>query len=204
MTNGYRILPNLGNRYPVLEISNGAATPTVYNLTLTGAANDSGPIAVSYAVGVPITLSVSTASTCLSWATGANVVVQYDTSALSSEIASLNSTISADAAQIASLQSADSTLTSEDAALTSQVASLTSELSACQNGNSSPGGGSGQISYHLPPSSKPRVKAPLLMRTSTPARPVQLPQLGSPDQRTRQSTDQTTNFRAETAPGQKI
>ncbi len=102
---------------PVVQISGGA---TVHNLTLTGAANDSGPIALSYAAGVPITLSVSTASQCLSWATGANIVIQYDTSALSGEVTSLKNQNTALSAQVASLQG--------------QVAVLSSQLTTCESG----------------------------------------------------------------------
>jgi hypothetical protein len=47
----------------VLTVSDGTAGGT-RTLTITGAANDSGPIAVSYAAGATLTLRVSTAASC--------------------------------------------------------------------------------------------------------------------------------------------
>ena len=61
---------------PVIRISNGAASRT---LVLSSAANDSGTFSLSFAAGMQITLSVSTAAAgCGSVTPGlANVVVQY-------------------------------------------------------------------------------------------------------------------------------
>lgn len=108
---------------PVLEISGGE----VYDLTLTGGANDSGLLALSYPAGSAITLSVSTAAECLSWATGANIVVQYDTSALSGEVTSLENQLSAKNAQNASLSA-------QVTALTNQTLILQDQLAGCLPG----------------------------------------------------------------------
>ena len=60
----------------VISISNGAVTGS---LAITAAANDSGPLALNYAAGIPITLSVSTAASCNGGMNPAlaNVVAQY-------------------------------------------------------------------------------------------------------------------------------
>jgi hypothetical protein len=67
----------------VLQISDGGTPPTTATLAIATAANDSGPIAVNYAAGVPITLSVSTPAACGILDIGApalgNVIVQYST-----------------------------------------------------------------------------------------------------------------------------
>jgi hypothetical protein len=61
----------------VVQISDGTPDGTT-TLTLTAAANDSGPLAVSYAAGVPISVGVSTrAMECDTRPQGANVLVQY-------------------------------------------------------------------------------------------------------------------------------
>jgi hypothetical protein len=58
----------------VLTISDGT---TSENLTISGLANDSGPIALNYAAGAHLLLSVSTPSRCSVLPAAATVVVQY-------------------------------------------------------------------------------------------------------------------------------
>jgi len=62
---------------PVIRISDGTPAGT-HTLTINAAVNDSGPLTLHYAVGVAITLSVSTAASCsLGTPALGNVVVQY-------------------------------------------------------------------------------------------------------------------------------
>jgi hypothetical protein len=60
----------------VITISNGAVSGS---LAITAAANDSGPLTLNYAAGIPITLGVSTAPGCRGGIPPAlaNVVAQY-------------------------------------------------------------------------------------------------------------------------------
>jgi hypothetical protein len=59
----------------VIAVSDGTPGGT-QSLTITGTANDSGPIAKNYAAGTPLVLSVSVAAGC-SAPSATNVVVQY-------------------------------------------------------------------------------------------------------------------------------
>ena len=76
-----RIQAQLGGAPPacvlnaVISISDGTPGGT-QALTITGTANDSGPISQNYAAGASIQLSVSTAAGC-SAPSATNVVVQY-------------------------------------------------------------------------------------------------------------------------------
>jgi len=58
----------------VISINDGTLSQT---LPIAAAANDSGPLNLSYAAGTPIALSVSTAAKCSVTPALANVVVQY-------------------------------------------------------------------------------------------------------------------------------
>jgi len=58
----------------VIQISDGT---TSQNLTITGAANDSGTLSLNYAAGVPITLSISTPAQCFVPPLVGTVLVQY-------------------------------------------------------------------------------------------------------------------------------
>ena len=59
----------------VLSVSDGTTAQT---LTITGAANDTGPIAVNYSTGATLTLKVSTAASgCSRPPAVVNAVVQY-------------------------------------------------------------------------------------------------------------------------------
>ena len=61
----------------IVQISNGTAAGTK-TLTLTAASNDSGPLAVNYTAGTPITVGISVrANGCGTRPQDANVVVQY-------------------------------------------------------------------------------------------------------------------------------
>lgn len=62
----------------VLTVSDGSVAGT-QSLTITGAANDSGPIAVNYPAGTTLTLKVTTAANCSGGVQPAlvNIVVQY-------------------------------------------------------------------------------------------------------------------------------
>jgi hypothetical protein len=61
----------------VVQISDGTAAGTK-TLTLTAASNDSGPLAVNYTAGTPITVGVSIrAAGCGTRPQDANVIVQY-------------------------------------------------------------------------------------------------------------------------------
>jgi hypothetical protein len=62
----------------VLQVSDGTPAGTK-TLTVTAAANDSGPIAVNYSASAPIRVSVSTPATCDGGQQPAvaNMVVQY-------------------------------------------------------------------------------------------------------------------------------
>jgi len=60
----------------VLTLSDGTPAGT-RTLVITGAANDSGPIAFNYSAGATLTLKVSTAASGCRASLGVNVVVQY-------------------------------------------------------------------------------------------------------------------------------
>ena len=72
------VIPPFGcTRNAILKVSDGTPTGT-QTLTITAAANDSGPIAVNFAARVPIAVSVSTAASCSGQEPLlANMVVQY-------------------------------------------------------------------------------------------------------------------------------
>lgn len=59
----------------VLQVGDGTTTQ---NLTISAATNDSGPLSLNFAAGVPITLKVGTAAfRCKPAPSDVNVVVQY-------------------------------------------------------------------------------------------------------------------------------
>lgn len=61
----------------VIQVSDGSAARTK-TLTLTAAANDSGPLALDYSAGTPILVGVSIrAAGCGTKPQNANVLVQY-------------------------------------------------------------------------------------------------------------------------------
>jgi hypothetical protein len=61
----------------VIQVTDGTVAHT-RTLTLTAASNDSGPIAIDFAAGVPISISVAIpAAGCKTSPQNANVVVQY-------------------------------------------------------------------------------------------------------------------------------
>ena len=57
-----------------LVLSNGS---TPYALPVTGGMNDSGPIALVFTAGTPLTLAVTSPSKCAAVAANGNVTVQY-------------------------------------------------------------------------------------------------------------------------------
>ena len=69
--------PNNCSINAVISLSDGTPAGTG-TLAITGAANDSGPIAFNYSAGATLTLSVSTtASSCSRPPQSVNVLVQY-------------------------------------------------------------------------------------------------------------------------------
>jgi hypothetical protein len=60
----------------VIQITEGTATGT-RSLSLSGAANDSGVLALNYAAGTPLKITVLPPSGCKVWPASVNAVVQY-------------------------------------------------------------------------------------------------------------------------------
>jgi hypothetical protein len=80
-----QVSPNGCTAGLVLSLSDGTPSGT-RNLSITGLANDTGPMSVNFAAGTPVTLSVTTPAACKGNGNGngngasssmANVVVQY-------------------------------------------------------------------------------------------------------------------------------
>jgi len=74
---GLRTAPAGCSTNAVVQITDGTPAGTK-TLTLTAAANDSGPLAIDYSAGTPILVSVSTRAVgCGTNPQNANVLVQY-------------------------------------------------------------------------------------------------------------------------------
>jgi hypothetical protein len=75
------VTPPAGCAVNGVPTSSDGTTPGTNTITITGVANDTGPIAVRFSAGVPLTVKVSTPASCTARCAVApalvNAVVQY-------------------------------------------------------------------------------------------------------------------------------
>ncbi len=70
------LTPTNCSRNAVVRVGDGTAAGT-RTLAVVSAANDSGPLAVDYSAGTPLTVGVSVSAACVVPPAGGTVVVQY-------------------------------------------------------------------------------------------------------------------------------